>query len=266
MSRARRKAHVSLSRGSWAALCAGVLWSLTATVASAETVRVFAAASLTDAFGELAATFERTDPQDRVELNFAGSQVLRTQIEQGAPADVFASADLAHAEALRKAGLLGACRVFARNRLVVVAPAGPGRVRRLRDLARPGVRLVVAGASVPVGRYTAQVLGRLAASGLFGDDFQDRVRANVMSEETNVRSVLSKVALGEADAGFVYATDVARSDKVRPIAVPDRYNVVAEYAVGVVNGASAAGPAQSFVDFVLGPEGQRVLSAYGFAR
>jgi molybdate transport system substrate-binding protein len=234
--------------------------------ASAGTVRVFAAASLTEAFGDVAASYEAAHPGSRVEISFAGSQVLRTQIEQGAPADVFASADLVHAEALRKAGLLGACRVFARNRLIVVAPSGAGKVRRLRDLVRPGVRLVVAGANVPVGRYTLRVLGKLAASGLFGDDFRSRVLANVVSEETSVRAVLSKVALGEADAGFVYQTDMARSREVRAIDVPARCNVVAEYAIGVVTGSKAAELAQSFVDFVLGPEGQGVLGESGFAR
>ncbi len=240
--------------------------TLVPNAASAETARVFAAASLTAAFEDLSASYERGHPGSRIEVSFAGSQVLRTQIEQGAPADVFASADLAHAEALRKAGLLGPCRVFARNRLVVVAPSGAGNVSHLRDLARPGTRIVVAGSSVPAGRYTAQVLGKMEATGLYGDDFRARVRANVVSEETNVRAVLSKVALGEADAGFVYQTDAAGSREVRMIEVPERDNVVAEYAIGVVAGAASGDLARSFVDFVVGPEGQGVLGRYGFGR
>jgi molybdate transport system substrate-binding protein len=134
-----------------AALAALFSLGIGAGSASAEVLRVFAAASLTEAFRETAELYERTHTGDRVELNFAGSQVLRTQIEQGAPADVFASADLVHADALVRSGLLGPTRVFARNRVVVVAPAGEGKVRRLQDLARPGIKLVLAGSTVPVG-------------------------------------------------------------------------------------------------------------------
>lgn len=233
---------------------------------SAGTLRVFAAASLTDAFHEIAEVYERAHPGDSVELNFAGSQVLRTQIEQGAAADVFASADLAHADALKGAGLLGPHQVFARNRLVVVVPAHDARVGRLQDLVRPGTKVVVAGATVPVGRYTTQVMSRMAAAGRFGDDFQMRVQANVASQETNVRAVLAKVALGEADAGFVYATDAATlPEKVRMFDIPKRYNVVAEYPIGVVTRSAAAEQAKAFVALVLGQEGQAILRRYGFA-
>lgn len=131
--------------------------------AAAETVRVFAASSLTDAFREVAADFEEVQPGARAELQLAGSQVLRVQIEQGAPADVFASADREHARALWTAGLVGEPRVFARTRLVVAVPRGPGKVRSLGDLARPGVRLVLAAPSVPAGRYATEALRRLDA-------------------------------------------------------------------------------------------------------
>jgi molybdate transport system substrate-binding protein len=246
---------------------ATVLVLLVSAGTSAETLRVSAAASLTEVFREVAAIHERMHPGDSVELNFAGSQVLRTQIEQGAPVDVFASADLVHAEALQKARLLGSFQVFARNALVVVVPAGESRVRGLVDLARPGTKLVVAGAAVPVGRYTAEVLARLGASGFYGEAFPDRVRANIVSEESNVRAVLSKVALGEADAGFVYRTDAeGEKDKTRTIEIPAPYNVVAEYAIGVLRGSHAPKDAQGFVDLVLGPEGQAILRAHGFAR
>jgi molybdate transport system substrate-binding protein len=235
-------------------------------VASAETLRVSAAASLTEAFQEIARAFESAHPGDSVELNFAGSQVLRTQIEQGAPVDVFASADLVHAGALRASGLLGRWQVFARNRIVVVVPARESKVDRLQDLARPGVKVVVAGATVPVGRYTGRVLANLTAARLFGDDFQARVEANVASQETNVRAVVSKVVLGEADAGFVYATDAASaSDKVRAIEIPARCNVVAEYPIGVVAKSAAAGKAKEFVALVLGGRGQEILRRHGFA-
>jgi molybdate transport system substrate-binding protein len=233
------------------------------TAAGAASVRVFAASSLTEAFRDLGAAFERAHPGDHVEMSFAGSQVLRTQIEQGAVADVFAPADLDHAEVLRRAGLLGAYRVFATNRMVVVAPA-EGRVVDLEDLARPGVRVVVAGPAVPAGRYTARVLASLAAAGLFGADYQSRVRANVVSEETNVRFVLSKVEIGEADAGFVYATDAAASKAVRVLDVPACCNVVAEYPIGVVTRSGAGDLARAFVDFVRSPAARALLAKHGF--
>jgi len=232
--------------------------------ASAETLRVFGAASLTDAFREVATAFEKQHPGDAVELNFAGSQVLRTQVEQGASADLFASADLTHADALVRQGLLNPCRVFARNRIVVVVPAGESKVKRLDDLARPGTKIVVAGATVPAGRYTAEVLDKLGAARAFGEPFRFRVQANVVSHETNVRIVLSKVALGEADAGFVYATDAATSEEVRTVDVPDAYNVIAEYPIGVLTKSTAPGRANTFVDFVLGAGGQAILRKYGF--
>jgi molybdate transport system substrate-binding protein len=231
--------------------------------ASAETVRVFAASSLTEAFGEIAAVFEAGNPGTRVELSFAGSQVLRTQIEQGAPADVFASADREHADALAREGILGRTRVFARNALVVVAPAEGARVSSLADLARPGMRVVLAGPAVPAGRYAAEALRRLDAQAGLGAGFGARVRANVVSEETNVRAALSKVVLGEADAGFVYATDAASAaGKVRVLALP--VDVVAEYAIGVLSGTSLPSPAAAFVDLVLGERGQAILRRHGF--
>lgn len=241
--------------------------ALAAPAASAETLRVFAAASLTDAFRELAALFEQQHAGDSVELNFAGSQVLRAQIEQGAPADVFASADEVHARALEAAGLLGPCTVLARNKLVLVVPRESPRVGRLQDVARPGVKVLVAGPTVPVGRYTTQVLAKLAGAGVYGDDFQGRVQANVVSQETSVRVVLSKIALGEADAGFVYVTDaVAAAQRVRSIDIPERYNVVAEYPIGLVTKSAVAASARAFIGLVLGQEGQAALRRHGFAR
>jgi molybdate transport system substrate-binding protein len=190
--------------------------------------------------------------------------VLRAQIEQGAPADVLAFADVVHADALRQSGALREYRIFARNALGVVVPARDARVRRLGDLARPGVKVVVAGATVPVGRYAMQVLDKLAASGLHGDDFRARVQANVVSQETNVRAVLAKVALGEADAGFVYLTDASVvADRVETLVVPDQYNVVPEYPIARL--ARSEHPhAAGFVDWVLGSQGRRVLSRHGF--
>jgi molybdate transport system substrate-binding protein len=179
---------------------------------------------------------------------------------------VFAAADREHAEALVAQGLLGAVEVFARNRLVIVVPARLGTLRRLEHLARPGSRVVVAGPAVPAGRYTNQVLARLSRSATFGGEFAGRVQANVVSHETSVRAVLSKVALGEADAGFVYATDAPATDAVTVIEIPDPYNVIAEYPIGVCVRSDAPAPARAFVALVLGPEGQAVLRRHGFFR
>jgi molybdate transport system substrate-binding protein len=236
-----------------------------ARAAQAEPLRVFAAASLTEAFQAIKAIYERKHPNDSVELYFAGSQILRTQIEQGAAADVFAAADLAHADALRTAKLLDAYEIFARNRIVVVVPRGKGKVSRLEDLATPDIKLVVAGDTVPVGHYTKAVLAKLDAAKLYGDGFQQRVQANVVSQETNARGVLSKVALDEADAGFVYVTDAVTSDKVRTIDVPDPYNAVAEYPIGMVARSKAPGKARAFIALVRGNEGPAMLRKQGFA-
>ena len=241
------------------------LLGLAAFPVSAETVRVFAASSLTEAFLEIAAAHEGARPGTKVELNFAGTQVLRTQIEQGAPADVFASADLSHAEALVRSRLLGPATPFARNALAVVVPAGSARVASLADLGRPGLRLVVAGPAVPVGRYTAAALRRLAAAGSLGPDFEARVHANVVSEETNVRAVLSKVVLGEADAGFVYATDVrAAGDGIRAIRLPTSLQPRVEYAAAVVRGARNPLQARAFLEGLLEGAGARALRRAGF--
>jgi molybdate transport system substrate-binding protein len=249
-------------------LCALILLALRPALGdptSADTIRVFAASSLTDAFRQLGTDYEKARPGDRVEFSFAGSQILRTQIEQGAPADLFASADLAQMEPLRGQRLVEAPRVFAHNGLMVVTPAASGKVRRLQDLARPGIRLVVAGPTVPVGRYTAQVLGKLEAA--MGPGFRKRAAANVVSQELNVRAVLSKVALGEADAGFVYATDAkAAGSRVRVLPVPSKCNVVAAYPLAVVARGPAKENARVFAAFVLGSRGQAVLRRFGFAR
>jgi molybdate transport system substrate-binding protein len=235
--------------------------------ADGQELHVFAAASLTEAFTEIGKTFEASHPGVHVELNFAGSQILRTQIEQGALADVFASADRAQAEALVEKDLLGKTSIFTRNVLVVVTPMDSARVRQLSDLARPNTKIVIAGPTVPVGRYTTQALRTMAGSGLYGDDYQTRVQTNVVSQESNVRAVLAKVALGEADAGFVYRTDaMTAATKVRLLAIPERLNVVAEYPIGILSRSPSQKLAGEFVHLVTGTEGQAVLGKFGFMR
>src|SRR6266540_2943795 len=179
----------------------------------ATALHVFAAASLAEAFEQIAREFERAHPEARVQLNLAGSQQLATQIEQGAAADVFASADRRWMDYLVERGrVAGEPAVFARNRLVVIVPrTKPARIGRLQDLARPGVKLVLGAEAVPVGKYSREVLQNLSRSEAFDAAFARRVLANVVSEEENVKSVVGKVQLGEADAGLCYRSDVTRA-------------------------------------------------------
>ena len=228
---------------------------------------VFAAASLSPALRELGAAFERAHPGTRVSFNFAGSQQLAFQLEQGAAADLFASADqrwMSYVE--RRELLAGAPRVFAHNRLVAVVPGGnPAGITGLRDLARPGVKLVLAAEAVPAGRYSRQAIARLAAVPGYPADYERMVLGNVVSEEETVTAVRGKVQLGEADAGIVYASDTAGTAAalLEVIPIPDPQNVLADYPIAVLRSARAAAAARAFEELVLGPEGQAVLQRHG---
>jgi molybdate transport system substrate-binding protein len=230
-------------------------------------VSVFAAASLSDAFLELGRRFEARHPGTAVRLNFAGSQQLATQIEHGASADVFASADQRWMEYLGERSLVsGGTTVFARNRLVVIIPrTNPARIGRLQDLARRGVKVILAAEAVPAGKYSRQMLHNLSRTVGFAADFARRVQSNVVSEEENVRSVVGKIQLGEADAGVVYRSDVSPSAArhVRALAIPDSANVLATYPIARVRDAKEPGAAGEFIGLVLSPEGQRVLEQNG---
>ncbi|HYC32584.1 MAG TPA: molybdate ABC transporter substrate-binding protein [Gemmatimonadales bacterium] len=228
---------------------------------------VFAAASLSGAFQELGRAFERTHPGTRVTLNLAGSQQLAVQIEQGAQADLFASADERWMRYLEDKRLLAERpRLFARNRLVLVVPASnPARIGKLQDLARRGVKIVIGAEAVPVGAYTRRMLARLVKAPGFPADFDRRVLANVVSEEENVKAVVTKVQLGEADAGIAYASDVAGpgTRHLRTIAIPGDQNVTAEYPMARLASSEAPEAAAAFTKLVLGPEGQAVLRSFG---
>ncbi|MBC7975949.1 MAG: molybdate ABC transporter substrate-binding protein [Myxococcales bacterium] len=221
-------------------------------------ITVFAAASLRESFEELAKTFESKSGV-KVRVNLAGSQELRTQIENGARADVFASADQKHMAALVQASLVGTPRVFARNTPVVVVPKGnPAKVGSFEELAK-AKKLVIGAPEVPIGSYTLQILDKAGA------DFKNKVMANVVSRELNVRQVLAKVSLGEADAGIVYRTDaITAKDKVEIIEIPAKLNVIVEYPVAVLSKAPQAAAARAFVDLLLSADGQKRLGAAGF--
>ena len=246
-------------------LLAAALTLLISLTASAARLEVFAAASLTESFQEIGKRFGATHPGDTVEFNFAGSQVLRTQIEQGAPADVFASADQIQMKPLQTSRLVEKPRVFAHNTLIVVTPAVQPRVKRLNGLSLRGIRLVLASENVPAGRYANQVIRAMGSVGQLGPGFERRVMANVVSRETNVRSVLSKVIIGEADAGIVYVTDAATAKgKVNVVNIPARYNASATYQIAVVADSKQKALASDFMRLVHGKEGQQILVRHGF--
>jgi molybdate transport system substrate-binding protein len=231
-------------------------------------VTVFAAASLTEAFRELGRVFERRHPGTTVQFSFAGSQQLALQMAQGAPADVFASADQRWMDYVKDKGLVeGETPVFARNRLVVIVPkTNPARIATLEDLGRRGTKVVLAAEQVPVGAYSREALKKLATHPGFPPDYDQRVLGNVVSQEENVKSVVSKVQLGEADAGIVYRSDVtpAVSRYISELEIPDASNIIAEYPIAVVKSAPNAEAARQFVDLVRSSEGQRVLQAHRF--
>ena len=236
-------------------------------VAAPSVLTVFAAASLTDAFEELGALFQRGHPGITVRFNFAGSQQLAAQLEHGASADAFASADQRWMAQVQRLGLAaGDPVVFAHNRLVVVLPAeNPARIQRLEDLARPGLKLVLAADAVPAGRYSREVLRNLSRRPGFGSDYERRVVANVVSEEENVKGVVAKVQLGEADAGVVYRSDVTSgiAEKLRVLDIPATANIVASYPIVVLSSSGAPGAARAFVELVRGVEGRATLAKHG---
>jgi molybdate transport system substrate-binding protein len=228
---------------------------------------VFAAASLTGALQEIGKAFEAANPGVGVSFNFAGSQILRTQLELGASADVFASADHQNMDVLAADGLVipAGIQQFARNRLVVILPTdNPAGIEQLVDIARPGVKVILADASVPAGNYARQVLDKISQNPAYNEGFSQKVLANLVSNETDVKQVVAKVELGEADAGIVYISDAVAAPQLKTIPIPDELNVTASYPVAVLQGAHEPLLAQAFVAYVLSPAGQAVLEKWGF--
>lgn len=228
---------------------------------------VYAASSLTDAFLALEADFEREHPGIDLLFNFTASSTLAAQLLLGAPADVFASADERQMEAVYAAGLTRSARTFARNSLALALPAdNPAGLATAGELAQPGVRLVLAAPGVPVRGYTEQVLARLARLAILHDFSLAAVLENVVSEESNVRQVLFKLAHGSADAGFVYYSDITAEldDRIMTLHIPAAANVRARYPVAVLQDSSVPQLAQDFVDYLLSPAGQQSLQRSGF--
>jgi molybdate transport system substrate-binding protein len=227
---------------------------------------VFAASSLTDAFGELARIFEERNPGVEVRRSFESSTTLLTQIQQAAPADVFASAAEEEMHAAVDDGLVaGEPEVFARNREVIMVPEhNPAGIRSMRDLAQPGTKLVLAEEGVPAADYAVEILGKADAE--YGGGFKRAVLSNAVSREADVRASVGRVALGDADATFGYASDYTPDirDRVRVIRIPENLNIVATYPIAVLKDAENPGLAREWVDLVVSEEGQRVLEKWGF--
>jgi molybdate transport system substrate-binding protein len=227
--------------------------------ASGGRIIVLAAASLTESFTAIARQFERDHAGVTVDLSFGPSDGLAGQIEQGSPADVFASASARWMDDVDDRGPGVTDRaVFARNRLVVITPtSNPAGIHAFQDLAKPGIKLVLAAVGVPVGDYGRQALRNAGVSAA--------ALGNVVSNEDDVKAVLNKVLLGEADAGIVYQTDVTAAVKPKVAVVPiqDAVNVVASYPIAVVSGSRESALAEAFVQYVRGP-GQPILRSFGF--
>ena len=229
------------------------------------TLTVYAAASLTEAFTEIGEAFERDHLGVRVVFNFGGSQNLRTQIEQGAPADVFASANIKEMDALVAGNFVetSAPKIFLTNQLVVILPKeNPAGIVSLEDLSKSGLKLVLAAEEVPAGRYARQILDNLNTQ--FGAEYKDKVLANVVSNEDNIRQAVTKVQLGEADASIVYVSDAVAVPELPKIEIPADVNVIAEYPIAPIVGSAYPKLANQFIDYVLSSVRQATLKKWGF--
>jgi molybdate transport system substrate-binding protein len=228
------------------------------------TLTVLAAASLSRVFPKIATEFAKVHPDFNVRFSFAGTDALVVQIEQGIPGDVFAGASTKYGDELFTEGLVEAPRAFATNQLVLILPpANPAGISSPRDLAEAGVKLVVGAEAVPVGTYTRNVLANL--DDLYGSTYSKSVLANVVSNEDNVEGVLTKVRLGEADAGFVYTTDAKAVDNaVHVVRLPAEAQAIATYPIAVVRSRPHLGLARQFESFVRSGVGQRILGGAGF--
>ncbi len=230
------------------------------------TLSVLAASSLTDAFGDLTKTFEEQNPGTKVRASFESSSTLLTQLQQGAPADVFASAAQEEMDEAAKDGLVaGKPKTFVENREVVMIPDdNPANIETLRDLAKPGVRLVLAEEGVPAADYALEILDKANAE--YGSGFERDVISNVVSREADVRASVTRVVVGDADATFGYASDYTPDvrDRAEVVQIPPDLNIVATYPIAALKGAEDPDLAREWVDLVTSGEGQRVLEKWGF--
>ena len=233
---------------------------------ASRTLTVFAAASLTGSFGEIGKAIEAANPGVTVMFNFAGTQALATQLTQGAKADVFASANHTYMDNMVTANLVASgYKDFVTNVLEVILPANnPADLQTLQDLAKPGLKLVLEDKSVPAGAYSLTILDNLSKDAIYGLDFKTKVLSNVVSNETDVKQVVAKVQLGEADAGIVYITDAIAAPTLKTIVIPGNFNVIAKYPIAALTNAPQPELAAAFVTYVLSPDGQATMKKWGF--
>ncbi len=255
-----------LVRTAFLALAAAVLAVVSGGCGGKDELPVFAAIHLRRPLEEIATAFEAQHPEIDVSFNFAGSQWLRFQLEEGAQADVYISANARQMDLATEAGLIdGEAQLFGRNRLAVAAPKGnPAGIETLEDLASPGLRFVWASEEVPLGAYSREALEALSET--YGADFPQQVEANVISEEANAEAVVAKVELGEADAAIVYQTDALRLEAQGAIIIPipDAYQPEVSFFAAALGGAEHLELAHDFVSFLASAEAQAILIDYGF--
>ena len=226
---------------------------------------IYGAASLQGVLAKVRAVYEAAVPGTGLTISTDSSAALETKIEQGAPADVFLSADTANPQKLVDKGLAdGKAVVFATNRLVVIVPSSnPAAITSPADLAKPGIKVIAAGDSVPIAKYATQLVANLAGEQGYPADFVASYTTNIASKEDNAKAEVAKIELGEGDAAIVYATDARASTRVATIEVPESANVPARYA-GVVVRRSANAAAAAFLAWFAGPDGQAILGSFGF--
>ena len=234
--------------------------------APAGSLTIYAAASLKAALAKVKTTYEAAHPGTTLTISTDSSSALETKIEQGAPADVFLSADTANPQKLVDKGLAGgALTKFAGNLLTIIVPtANPAGIQSPKDLVKSGVKVIAAGDTVPITKYATMLVANLAKETDYPADFAARYTANIASKEDNVAAVVSKIELGEGDAGIVYVTDAKTSTKVTTITVPADANVPATYSGVTVKASSDADAAGAFLAWVAGPDGQAILATFGF--
>ncbi|HEY8871007.1 MAG TPA: molybdate ABC transporter substrate-binding protein, partial [Candidatus Limnocylindrales bacterium] len=227
---------------------------------------IYGAASLKGALDKVKAAYEAANPGTTLTISTDSSATLETQIEQGAPTDVFLSADTTNPKKLVDKGLAdGAAVTFAGNTLTIIVPTtNPAGIKTPADLAKSGVKVIAAGDAVPITKYATQLVGNLAKEAGYPANFAAAYTANIATKEDNVKAVVAKIELGEGDAGIVYVTDARASTKVATVAVPDSANVPAAYEGVVVKASRNAAAAQSFLAWFAGPDGQAILGSFGF--
>jgi molybdate transport system substrate-binding protein len=240
--------------------------STASSAATSAALTIYGAASLKGALDKVKAAYKTANPGSTLTISTDSSATLETQIEQGAPADVFLSADTTNPKKLVDKGLAdGAAVTFAGNKLTIIVPtANPAGIKTPADLAKTGIKVIAAGDEVPITKYATQLVANLAKESGYPADFAAKYTANIASKEDNVKAVVAKIELGEGDAGIAYVTDAKASTKVAPVDVPDTANVPASYAGVVVKASKNAAAAQAFLTWFAGPDGQAILSTFGF--